>query len=266
MIEAQITVAFFFFVLGAVSGSFVNVLIWRLPRRESIVFPGSHCPTCDKKIKFYDNIPIISWIILGGKCRFCHTKISPRYLAVETFVALAYLATFLIYGPDRIVDIIRMILLIPIFVAITLIDWEHWVIPDELVISVAAIGIASAPFLGGWQFLIEGIIGAAGGALFFWIIAFAGKKIFKKEALGDGDILLIGALGFVLGWQEVILTIFLSATLASIAGIIIMGRNKKPKTTDNVSYIPYGPFIIVASLIAVSFGDIIIRLYLSVLM
>ncbi|MCD6417601.1 prepilin peptidase [bacterium] len=256
-------IGFFMFLLGAITGSFTNVLIWRLPRRESIVFPGSHCPVCGKPIKFYDNIPILSYIILGGKCRNCGTKISPRYIFVEAFMGLAFLATYLGYDVLSYIEAIRMLLVLPIFVAITFIDWEHWVIPDELTIAVAAVGIGTAPLMGGWSNIVNSLIGCALGLLTFFLVSILGKKAFRKDALGEGDIYLIAAVGLLVGWTGVLLTIFISALLGTIGGLAIMLFRKSKKKMDNISTIPFGPFIVVATIIVMAEGDKIISAYLS---
>ncbi len=261
--EHSAIIGFFMFALGAIAGRFTNVLIWRLPRRESIVFPGSHCPVCGKHIKFYDNIPIMSYIILGGKCRNCGAKISPRYIFVEAFIGLAFLVTYIFYDPLSYIEIIRMMLVLPIFVAITFIDWEHWVIPDELTIAVAAVGIATAPLLGGWGNILDSIIGCAVGLIIFYLVSILGKKAFRKEALGEGDIYLMAAVGLLVGWVGVLLTIFIAALLGTIGGIVVMLVRKSKKQSDNISTMPFGPFIVIATVIVMSAGDEIIKAYLS---
>jgi len=258
-------IAFFLFLLGTIVGSFTNVLIWRIPRGESIVFPGSHCPKCGAKIKFYDNIPIISYIVLGGKCRNCGAKISPRYPFVEAFVGIAYLLTYLLYPADAYIPIIRMVLILPIFLAISWIDIEHLLIPDELTISVAVVGIVASFLYGGWRMLISSLIGAAIGIFAFWIISVLGKRAFHKEAMGAGDILLIGAIGLLVGWKNVLLVIFISAFLGAIGGVItvIMRKAISPKDAEINTAIPFGPFICAATIIVIPFGEKILDWYLK---
>ena len=265
MLEHNPIVAFFFFLLGTIVGSFTNVLIWRIPRGESIVFPGSHCPKCGAKIKFYDNIPILSYIILGGKCRNCSSKISIKYPLIESFVGIAYLLTYLLYPAAPFIETIQMILIIPIFLAISCIDIEHWVIPDELTISVAVVGIAASFIIGGWKMFVSSLIGAAIGAFIFWIISVLGKRAFRKEAMGGGDILLIGAVGFLVGWKNILLVIFISALLGAIGGIIAVLIRKaiSHKDTKTDSAIPFGPFICAATLIVIPFGEKMLNWYLS---
>ncbi len=246
-------------------GSFSNVLIWRLPKRKSILFPGSHCTNCGNKIKFFDNIPIISYIILGGKCRNCKSPISPRYPIIELTVGLAYLFSYLFYNPIEYMQIIRMIIIFPLFLAISWIDVEHRVIPDELTLSVAIVGIVLTPIVYGWQGLINSMIGAAAGALLFWIISVLGKIAFRKTAMGEGDIFLIAAIGLLTGWKGVLMVIFISALLGAIAGTImivlskIYSRNHKETDTS----IPFAPFLCAATIIVIICGEKLLQYYLG---
>ncbi len=272
--------AFFFFLIGTAVGSFVNVLIWRLPREESIISPASHCPVCNAKIKIYYNIPILSYLILCGRCKNCKTKISIRYPMVEALMGLAYLAVYLFYNPVHYIQIIGMILMVPLFFAISWIDIEHWIIPDELTISVGVVGIiltlatgaagaTSVGFAGvaiaSLKELLNGLIGAALGAFIFWIISIFGKKAFHKDAMGGGDIFLIGAIGFLVGWQGILMVIFIASLLGAIGGAITVLARKAMKKHDkeNISTIPFGPFIVVATLIVMIAGDRILDLYLG---
>lgn len=259
-------IGFFMFALGAMAGSFTNVLIWRLPRKESVVFPGSHCPVCGASIKFYDNIPILSYILLRGKCRRCKCRISPRYILVEALMGVSFLAVYLLFSPNEYVSIIRMILVLPPFIAIAFIDWQHWIIPDELTIAIAIVGIATAPVVGGWESMLDIFIGGAIGIAFFWLVAKIGKRAFGREALGEGDIILLGAVGLLVGWKGVLLTTFLAATMGTIAGLIIIAIRKTKNHSKNISLIPFGPFIVLATIITMVAGDKMIRAYLSLLM
>jgi len=275
--------AFFFFLIGTAVGSFINVLIWRLPREESIISPGSHCPVCNEKIKIYHNIPILSYLILRGRCKNCKAKISIRYPMVEALMGLAYLAVYLLFNPIHYIQIIGMILMFPLFFAISWIDIEHWVIPDELTISVGVIGIiltlatgaagvASIGFTGlvitSLKALLNGLLGAALGAFIFWIISIFGKKAFHKDAMGDGDIFLIGAIGFLVGWQGILMVIFISSLLGAIGGAItvLVRKSLKKNDKENISTIPFGPFIVLATLVVMIAGDRILGFYLGLFM
>ena len=260
----DVAIAIIFFLLGAAVGSFTNVLIWRLPRRESILFPGSHCPKCGAKIKFYDNIPIVSYIVLGGRCRNCGERISPRYPIVEALMAVSYLLIYLLTDPANILLIIQLAVLLPVFFALSWIDFEHYVIPDELTLSVAVAGVVFAGISGGFKGVGFAIIAGGVGAILFLVISVVGKKVFRKQALGEGDILLIGAVGTLVGVKGVFLVIFLSALLGAIFGIpfVLISRRKKPNSD---SAVPFGPFICAATLITLIWGGKIIGWYLGLL-
>ncbi len=254
-------------ILGGVLGSFTNVLIWRLPRGESIAFPGSHCPVCNGAIKPYDNIPVLSYLILHGKCRHCGVKISIRYPLVELAMAILYTTVFFIYAPENYLAVAKYFLLLPALFALVWIDLEKYVIPDALTIYIAILGLFFTLLDGGFCALWSAFAGAATGGLLFIIIAFLGKKIFHKEALGEGDIYLIAACGFHTGFSGTLLTIFIAALLGTIVGAVVVAIRKIRDThEENLSMIPFGPCIIVAMLIASNFGQILISWYLSLVM
>ncbi len=266
MVEHSPIVAFFLFLLGAAAGSFANVLIWRLPRGESIISPPSHCPICGAHIRFYDNIPILSYIFLRGRCRACGAKISPQYIFVELLVAAAYTATYFIYSPTDYLNIIKTLLVFPIFVSIAVIDVRHWVIPDELTIAVAAVGVSTAPFSAGWRSMVDAVAGAALGALIFWAVAVLGKKAFRKEALGEGDIFLIAAVGTLVGWKGVLLTVFIAALLGALGGAVVIAIRKLTKSREGGTAIPFGPFIVTAALVSMVWGERLIAIYVRSVM
>lgn len=230
--EATIVIIF-----GALIGSFLNVVILRLPNEdESIVFPASHCPSCQKIIAWYDNIPVLSFLFLGGKCRHCHKVISWQYPLVETTMACLsywlylefYLSiSFAIYFP-----------FCAALLAIIFIDLYHQIIPDVISIPGIFIGFSLAfinPQLS-WQAAGLGIICGGG---FFYAIA-AGYYLFTKRAgMGGGDIKLLAMIGAFLGWQSLPFVVFSSALLGSIIGIAAMVKQKKGGKT----VIPYGPFL-----------------------
>ncbi len=255
-------VSVIFFVLGAAVGSFTNVLIWRLPRGESIISPGSHCPHCGAKIKFYDNIPIVSYLVLGGRCRNCGERISPRYPLVEFAMAVLYTGTYLLLNPADIATIIEVVVLLPIFVAISWIDFEHYVIPDELTLSIALFGIVFNGIVGGFERILMGFLGAVIGLGLFYAIGFLGKRAFRREALGEGDIFLMGSVGFLVGWKGVLLVSFLAALMGAVFGVVVMALRGNRDDTEKI-VVPFGPFICAATLVAIIWGEKIIRWYLD---
>lgn len=245
------------FIFGLIIGSFLNVCIYRLPKEKSVVSPPSHCPHCRKNILWYDNIPVLSYILLGGKCRFCKEKISPRYLVVEilTAVILTLLAAafgitpkFFFYG------IMSCGLIIATFV-----DFEINEIPDQVSIggfmaalmysaaSPSVLGV-SAPLQG----LFASLIGALAGGGSIYLMGFFGALVFKREAMGGGDVKLMAMLGAFLGWKLVIMTFFIAPFFGAIVGVVL-------RIKDGREIIPYGPYLSLAALVSVFFGEQILR-------
>lgn len=251
------------FVIGLPIGSFLNVVIWRLPRGESVILPSSHCPKCNAKIKPCDNIPIISYIVLGGKCRNCKEKIAIKYPVVEFITALSFcLAWF--FG-NRSLDFFLLfgIVYSGIGIAITIIDIDHRIIPDELSIGGLVVGLALSPFVvGNISGLLWSAIGALVGATLIFLIRVLGGIIFKKEAMGFGDVKLMAMIGAFVGWDGVLLTVFLASLFGAIGGIIAMIISKE---TRKERLIPFGPFLILGGYISLFWGGSIIAMYLELL-
>jgi len=239
----------FVFISGLVVGSFLNVCIYRIPRNESLLYPPSHCPFCGAHIRWSDNIPIISYIILKGRCRNCGAHIPIRYPLVE-FLS----ATILILLYERF-SLSLLFLKYAVFsyalLTITFIDIKHLIVPDRIVLPLILLGILfSLP-----HHVLKSIVGIAGGFVLFVLIAIIGKILFKKEALGGGDIKLIAACGAFLGITGVIITTFLSAFFGSIFGIYFI-IFKKGKIS---SQLPYAPFISVAAFLYILYGETFVR-------
>jgi leader peptidase (prepilin peptidase) / N-methyltransferase len=246
------------FLYGISFGSFLNVLIYRLPHGKSLLRPPSHCPKCNNRIKFYDNIPIISFIILRGRCRHCHNKISWRYPLVEALTGI--LCVIAIYHFGFTIRGLEAVLLTLLFVPIFFIDLDLWIIPNSLDIPWILVGIALSFFPGafvGWK---GALIGAVVGGALFALVMWLGKIVFKKEAMGFGDVKLAAMLGAFLGAVNILLIMVLASFLGSIIGIcMIIFSRKEGKTT----YVPFGPFLVAAALITIYFGDTIISVYLN---
>ncbi|GFO55168.1 type 4 prepilin-like proteins leader peptide-processing enzyme [Geomonas sp. Red276] len=245
------------FVLGAVVGSFLNVCIYRLPNHESVVFPPSHCPNCDYQIRWYDNVPIVSYLLLRGRCRGCGEHISLQYPIVELLNGLLTVALFWKFGLGLIFAIFFVYTCT--MVVLTFIDLEHQILPDIITLPgiVAGFGI-SFLFPGfGWLNSLIGIL-AGGGSLL--LIAFGYQLITKKDGMGGGDIKLLAMMGAFFGWQGVLFIIFVASLLGSVIGISVMLAQKK----DSNLAIPFGPFLAGASLIFVFFGKRIIYWYLHI--
>ncbi len=244
------------FVLGAIVGSFLNVVIYRLPAKKSIVKPTSSCPSCGTLIKPWHNIPILSYIVLGGKCAYCGARISPRYPLVELITALFCLATFRRFGfqPIFFVEFAFICLLI----AITFIDLDTMTIPDVLSLP----GIVFA-FLGSvltgmltWKASLIGLL-AGGGS--FWLLSFLYYVIRGKEGLGGGDVKLMAMIGAYTAWPGVLFTVLFASLAGSIVGIGMMFRKKEGLAT----MLPFGPFLAMGAICYLYWGPAFFRWYFS---
>lgn len=253
------------FILGALTGSFLNVCIFRMPEGGSVVRPPSRCTSCGAGIRFYDNIPIISYILLMGRCRACGAKFSIRYPFVEFLNAVLYAAVLNRFGTESPWVLLVYFMFVSALVVIIFIDIDHMIIPN----SITYPGIPLAVLLGSTvlpdPFLRSELLGvktsvtgflAGGGS--FYLIAVIGKAILKKDAMGGGDVKLMAMAGGVLGWKGIILTSFLGSLLGSLVGIsliLLKGREWGSK-------IPFGPYLAVGALISLFWGQDILTWYL----
>ncbi len=243
-------------VFGAIVGSFLNVCIIRLPKEESIITPGSHCPHCNHPIKFYDNIPLISYLLLRGKCRYCKRSISAQYPLVEGITAIGSLLLFLKYGLSW--SYLFYFSFVAALIVITVIDLYHQIIPDVISIPWIGVGLLGAliiPHITFFNSLLGILLG--GGSLF--VVATLYQWLFKREGMGGGDVKLLAMIGAFLGWESVILTILLSSLIGSITGIIIIALKGK----DFKYAIPFGPFLSLGAVIALFYKNEIISWYLQ---
>ena len=239
------------FCFGLVVGSFVNVCIYRLPKKESVVFPGSHCPACSSALRPLDNIPVISYIVLRGKCRHCSVCISPIYPAIEMVTAILLLAGILKFGLTF--EFLVYCVIAPALVIITAIDIEHQIIPDVITLPGIILGLAVGACTIGYTASLTGIF--VGGGLLFSLAALS------NGGLGEGDIKYTAAIGAFLGWQQVLLVIIIGSFLGSIVGVFQILAQKKSRK----NLIPFGPFLASATLITLFYGNSLIRLYLDYL-
>lgn len=245
------------FILGAVVGSFLNVCICRLPRDESIVSPPSHCPNCSCGIRWYDNIPLISYLLLRGKCRGCGTRISPQYPLVELLNGLLTLALFLRFGPTF--SFLVLFLFCSALVVITFIDLEHQIIPDEISLPGILLGFLFSFFMPGhtWLNSVIGIL-LGGGSLL--LVASGYHWLTGKEGMGGGDIKLLAMMGAFLGWKAIPFIIFASSLVGSVIGISLMLIKKK----DSKLAIPFGPYLAFAAILYIFYGRPLIHWYLTI--
>jgi leader peptidase (prepilin peptidase) / N-methyltransferase len=249
-------ILFFVFALGAIIGSFLNVCIVRLPRGESLIRPASHCPQCNAPIKFYDNIPLISYIILRGTCRHCKKRISVQYPVVEALTGLMTLALFMKYGPT--VQFLLLLLFSSALLIITFIDLAHQIIPDAISIPGIPCGLGASLLIPtvSWQESLLGIL-VGGGILLF--IAVGYKWITRRDGMGGGDIKLLAMMGAWLGWKAIPFIILAS----SLIGLLVGGGSGLLLKKGLRTKIPFGPFLAIASLIYIFFGPEIIRWYIG---
>jgi len=228
-------------------GSFANVCIYRLPLERQIIFGPSFCPKCKKKIIWHDNIPLISFILLGGKCRKCKKEISIKYLLVELISGISFVYLFLNY--NNYFEVIFLQILIIIFLIVFFIDLKHFIIPDVLNFTLIGLAIVKN-FIPNFQSnftydLYQSIIGGIAGYLIIWIIIFLYKKIKNVEAMGFGDAKFMAVIGLLFGWNSIPFVLFLSALL----GLISVLPNLLNKSKNLKTHIPFGPFLIISTIV-----------------
>jgi leader peptidase (prepilin peptidase)/N-methyltransferase len=265
----------FLFALGAVVGSFLNVCIYRIPWEKSVVWPGSRCPKCSSAIAAQDNIPIVSWFALRGECRHCGARIAARYPLVEALVGLLFVGVYvtdIIHGPEipwgtlplrYPLGVVYHLVFVSLLVAATFIDYDLWIIPDEITVGGMIAGLAlgaafpeirpepgyASSHAQGFWFGVTGLL--VGGGL-TWAVRVLGSLVFRKEAMGFGDVTLMGMIGAFMGWQAAVMTFFLGAFLGlghalwkiiKIVRKLISRRNSASVDHE----LPYGPYLSMAA-------------------
>lgn len=240
-------------------GSFLNVCIFRIPADRSIVFPGSSCPHCGKPIRWFDNVPCVSFLALRARCRDCGEKISPQYFAVELLTGILFVVFYRHFGLMP-AGVIYLVLTLALLVE-SAIDWRHEIIPDRITLPGIALGVALSAFFpalygegGRWGGVLQSLGGILLGGGFLYLAAVAAEAILKKEAMGGGDVKLLAMIGSFLGWKGVLWTIFVSSLLGTVVGLylrLMKGRER----------IPFGPFLGLAAVLYIFFGDIVIHWY-----
>ncbi|MEP6571410.1 MAG: prepilin peptidase [Gemmatimonadota bacterium] len=238
-------------LIGSMVGSFLNVCILRWPADQSVVRPPSRCPGCDSGIRWYDNIPIISWLLLRGRCRKCGAGISYMYPLVELSTALIWAYMFWHQGVG--LEALRGALLFTILLGIAMTDGREYIIPDEFSLGGFVIGMLFT-LPGGASAIGHGLLGAAVGFGVLWLVGAAGRRMFKEEAMGGGDIKMMAMVGAFLGWEGVLLTIFLGALLGTIifGTISLIGRKK---------LVPFGIFLSLGAAATYLVGPTLIAWY-----
>ncbi len=242
----------FVIVFGGLWGSFANVCIYRFPNNEGVVSGRSFCPNCKIKINWYDNIPLISYLVLGGKCRNCKKKISIQYFIVETLSIILFTSIYYKFGAS--LTTLYLIILSLSFLIIFFIDLKHFIIPNILTFSLMIIGFIKSfdPNLNSmFPNYINSLIGGIFGYGIIWLIIFIYKTIRKKEGMGLGDAKLLSAIGFWFGWVSIPFVIFLSSIIALLSVIPSLLKNSKSMS----SQIPFGPYIIIGTLVYLFFEN-----------
>jgi leader peptidase (prepilin peptidase) / N-methyltransferase len=267
-------------VFGAIIGSFLNVVIHRVPREESIVFPNSRCPSCGAAIAFYDNIPVLSYVVLGGRCRGCSIRISPRYPAVELLTAILFVVVTWHDGLS--IALPFDLIFTTAIIALVFIDAEHMILPDVITypgIAFAVLARIAIPFLTGtphfddvpslmhgtfsglpiWAVsLVGAVLGALIGGGSLWLMGWTWEKLRGVEAMGLGDVKMMFMVGAYLGWRLTILTIFVGVLSGSLIGIVLMARQRE---RDMQMLLPFGVFLGLGSIAALLFGAQIVGWY-----
>ena len=247
-------------ILGLCVGSFLNVVIYRVPNGMNLAKPDSHCTTCDYMLKWYDNIPVLSYLMLGGKCRKCGERISPRYMIVEIVNAVLWLLSAHLFWDRSPVYALLSAIVLSTLVCIFFIDLEHLLIFNRFIIIVGVAGII-AIFFDGYTEGYDHLIGMAAFGGGFALIYYGAILILKREGIGFGDVKLALVAGLLLGWQKMLLGMLIASVSASIILLIL----KRVRGDEDGHEYPFGPFLAVGIGGAMLFGEPIIEWYLSLL-
>lgn len=241
------------FIFGSIVGSFLNVCIYRMPKSKSVVAPRSYCPACNKTIMWYDNIPLLSYLNLRGRCRYCGARISPRYFIVELITACLALSLYAKLGLSG--QFFSYSVMVSALIVATFVDLEIQEIPDQMSVGAAIAGLVIAPLIPSamgevtrFAAFKDAVIGALVGGGIIYFTGIVGKLVFRKDAMGGGDVKLLAMIGAFLGWKLVLFTFFLAPVFGSVAGIILKLKSGK-------DMIAYGPYLSIAAIVAVFWGN-----------
>jgi len=245
------------FLFGTIIGSFLNVCIVRMPQNASIVFPASHCPGCGAAIRFYDNIPLLSYIVLAGRCRACRAPISLRYFIVELLMGVLTAVLFVHFGPSP--AFVLSAAFTAALVVITFIDLQHQIIPDRISLPGIPLGFLCS-FVLPWNSWLDSLLGIAVGGGVLYVFAFGYYLLTKKEGMGGGDVKMLAMIGAFLGWKGALTSLMMAAVAGSLVGlmlIVLKGKNFKYA-------VPFGPFLAAGAFCALLYGEPLIRWYCSI--
>jgi leader peptidase (prepilin peptidase)/N-methyltransferase len=242
--------------LGLMVGSFLNVCIYRLPKRLSVVWPGSRCAVCDRPLAWFENVPILSYAALGGRCRTCSTRISIRYPIVEAITMVVFLLHWYVWGPQLI--LIPRLLFACALIVLFAIDLEHQILPNVITLPGIVAGVLFSLFLP--PGLMASLAGVAVGGGVLWLIAEVWMRLRGVEAMGFGDVKMLAMIGAFLGLKLVILTFVLSSLIGGVVGAIVIASRRGELSTA----VPFGTMLAAAALVASLRGEEIVRWYLSI--
>jgi leader peptidase (prepilin peptidase)/N-methyltransferase len=242
-------------LLGLAVGSFLNVCIYRLPRAQSLVWPASRCPSCGRSLSWFENVPVVAWLALGGRCRSCRASIAVMYPLVEVFTGLMFWWAWNRYGADPL--LFSRLIFGCSMVVLFVIDIEHRILPNVITIPGVIIGLlfsfATEP---GWAGSLAGAIAGGGGLL---LVAEVYLRVRKDEGLGMGDVKMLAMIGAFLGWKLMLLTLVLGSLLGSIVGVAMIASGR-----GSMKYaLPFGTFLAVAALFSASWGDLVVNWYVG---
>jgi leader peptidase (prepilin peptidase) / N-methyltransferase len=242
-------------LLGLAVGSFLNVCIYRLPLRQSLAFPASHCMACNRRLSWFENIPVVAWLALGGRCRTCRTTIAVVYPAVEAFTGIMFAWAAWHYGPGWL--LISRLLLGCMLIVLFFIDLQHQILPNGITLPGAAAGfILSFVTPPGW---VDSLIGLLTGGLILYAVAELYVRFRRTEGLGMGDVKMLALIGAFLGWKLMLLTLTAASVLGAAVGLgLIVSGSGGMK-----SKLPFGTFLAVAAMFAAAVGDPIVKWYLG---
>jgi len=246
----------FAFLFGTAVGSFLNVCIYRLPKEESIVAPRSRCPACQSPIHALDNIPLISFALLRGRCRACGASIAWRYPLVEALTGILFALTVVRFGVT--LQAAFLLTFLAGLIVISFIDLDHQIIPNVITLPGIPLGILTG-FLFRDPPLLDRLIGALAGAGFLYLVLFYGGVLYGQEAMGEGDLNLIAMVGAFLGWKAVIVTILVGCLVGSAVGLSLIALRRLGRR----QHIPFGPFLSLGAVVALFWGDRLIAWYLG---
>ena len=240
-------------LLGLAAGSFLNVVIHRLPRKESIVSPGSRCPACGHALRWYDNLPVLSYAALGARCRSCRERISIRYPIIELVTAVLFVAHYYVFGWTPLLAV--RLLFASAMVALFAIDLEHKLLPDVITLPGIVLGLVFSLFLP--PGIVDALLGILVGGGFLWLVAEAYFRYAGEEGMGGGDVKMLGMIGAFLGWKLTLLTLVLSSIAGSLIGLTVIALKR-----GGMKYaLPFGTFLALGAVAASLWGDQIVAWY-----